>query len=179
MFITPDQEYILSILQKTKVMRGDQAYRLLNKLDGSKNDQYAARCLEQLRYIRKIARKSDGVFTLPILGNVPADEEMLSAMDIMLDLTDFKILELSAGKPPYKLCFLTEQDNSMGSYAVVTVPPGHEASVSASLSFSDPESPTVIFLLSELSQKDGVKTALPHYFTVKDGGKYRYFGGGN
>lgn len=176
--ITPEQEYVLGVLQKTKVMRRTHAYRLLKML-GGRNERYVDRCLEQLRHIRKIVFKPEDLITLPLLYKAPADDEMLSAIDVMLDLTRFKVSALTADRPPHKLCFLTEQDDSMGSYSVVIVRPGQEATVLASLSFSAFEDSTVIFLLSELSQKDSIKTKLPHYFATYDGGKYRYFEGGN
>ena len=179
MFVTtPEQGYILSILQETKFMRKDQVFKLLNSVDSRITAGYTDRCLGQMRHIRKITWRTDDVICLPDLYKEPKDDEMLAAIDIMLDLTDFKILVVSAGPAPYKLCFLTEQSASLGSYAVIIVAPGSEEMITASLHGADPESRTIIFLLPEILQKNNIETALPHFFAVYDGGKYRYFKGG-
>lgn len=176
--VSREQEYILSILHKTKFMRKVHAIKLLSMTDIKRNVDYTVRCLEQLRHIRKIKWVTSDVFTLPILYMEPVDEEMLSAVDIMLDMTDSKILALSASKPPYKLCFVNGSEDNFGSYAVIVVPHGSEAMITASLYGAESDTRTVIFLLSGSSQKERIKTALPHFFAIHDSGKYRYFKGG-
>ena len=179
MFITtPEQDYLLSILKTTKVMRRSQTLTLLQKLDHGKTEQFVARCLEQLRHIRKIVWLTDDLFTLPLLQKSPVDESMLSAIDIMLDLTEVRVDALSASAQPYKLCFLAQQQNDIGNYAIIVAPPGSEAVITASLRSSDDDGRTVIFLVSTLSQAEGIKTSLPHFFAISDGGKYRYYSGG-
>ena len=175
---TPEQNYILSVLKVTKVMRRAQAVALLNKLGGGDAGDAADRCLGQLLHIRKIAWLTDDLLTLPLLQKMPVDEDMLAAMDVMLDLTAIKIHVLSASMVPYKLCFMSEQKNGYGRYAVAVVIPGSEAMVSAALLDFERDGRTVIFLLSELSQEKRIKTLLPHFFAIPDCGKYRYFSGG-
>ena len=170
---TPDQEYIMLVLQAAKVMRKTQACKLLSKLDSRKTDQYTGRCLDQLRYMQRVYLTGD-MLMLPRLYNAPADEDMLAAIDIMLDLTDIRIHAISASTPPYKLCFLAEQKNGMGSYAVFAASPGSEALISAKLQNSGQNVHTVIFLISEISQAESIKTAMPHFFALPDGGNYRY-----
>jgi hypothetical protein len=172
---TPEQDYLLSVLKVTRIMRKPQAIRLLNKLDDGRNDQYWERCLGQLGHIRKIAWLSDGLFTLPLLLRAAVDEDMLQAIDVMLDLTDIRILTLSSSTPPYNLCFLVEQKRDFGSYAITIVRPGTEAVISASLRDSGQDGRTVVFILSESSQAHGIWTTLPHFFAIPDGGGYRYF----
>ena len=175
--ITPDQQYILSILHATKVMRKGQALRLLGKPGCDKPSAYALRCLDQLRHIRKISWKSGDILTTPMLYHAPADDEMLSAIDIMLDLSGSKPLSVSSGPEPYKLCFLSRQGDDLRGFAIIVVKPGEEETLAASLCGA-PDGRTVIFLLSGLAQKDRVKTPLPHYFALYDNGRYRYFGRG-
>lgn len=178
MFITSrEQEHILSVLQKTKFMRKDQAVRLLSTGGFTRTAEYTMRCLEQLRHIRKIKWITADIFTLPIMYMEPVDDEMLLAIDVMLDLVGAGITALTAPPPPFKLCFFAGRDNNLGSYAVSIVRPGHEAEVTALLCGAEKLCHAVIFILSDLSQKDGIKTTLPHFFAVKDGGKYRYFRG--
>jgi len=172
---TPDQKYLLSVLDATKTMRRDQAARLLAKLRGEHDEAYAARCLWQLRHIRKIAWKTGGVFSTPMLSNEPTDGDMLSAIDVMLDLTDRRVLSASQGPAPYKLRFLSERGNGLGQFAVVVFNAGAERSVAAALPTA-PDGHAVIFLLPDLSHKARVKTSLPHYFAIRDGSRLRYFG---
>ena len=175
---TPDQEYILSILSKTRFMRVNQACKLLKLIDEAKVEIYAVSLLKQLKHMEKIAWKSEKVFALPSLYRDSVDEEMLAAIDIMIDLTDSKILSLSANNPPYKLCFLTEQGDNVGNYAIISVAPGSEMTVTATLSAAATDTRTVIFLLSDISQKNKIKTTLPHFFALYDANRYRYFKGG-
>ena len=172
---TPDQEYLMSILGAVKAMRKTQAYRLLGKLDAGKTAQYVDRCLEQLRHMQKISLAGDMLMLLREY-DAPPDKDMLAAIDIMLDLTDIRVRSISASTPPYKLCFLAEQKKGLGNYAVIAVPIGTERMVTAGLDSSgqDSRTITIIFLLSDLSQAGSVKTALPHFFALPDGGKYRY-----
>ena len=172
--VTPDQKYILSILDATKVMRKDHAFRLLEKLSAEYTEGYELRCLMQLKYMRKIAWKTDDVFAVPMMFNEPIDEDMLSAVDIMLDLTGKRVMSVSAGPEPYKLRFLSARDKGSNGFAVIVFNASLEREISASL-HRIPDGHTIIFLLSNLSQKDRVKTALPHYFAIRDGGRYRYF----
>ena len=174
--ITPDQEYLLSVLNATRAMRIGQAARLLAKLGGWKDAEYAARCLGQLRHIRKVCISGDMV-ALPSVNGAPADEDMLAAVDVMLDLTEIRVQEASSSVQPYKLCFLSEQKNGIGNYAVMAVRPSVEAAASAKLDASGHGGRTVIFLLSDISQAEGIKTALPHFFALNDCGKCRYLSG--
>jgi len=78
MFITtPDQEYILSILNTTKAMRKLQAALLLKKLDSGKTEQYVNHCLDQLRHIRKIALTK--VSRIPLNNSANAVPSMFSS----------------------------------------------------------------------------------------------------
>lgn len=175
--VTPDQGYILSILNATKVMRNGQAARLIGKLYGGDMEKYTQGCLAQLRHIRKLTWKTQDVFTLPLLFHAPVDEDMLSAADVMLDLTNKRVLSVSAGPAPYKLRFLSEQGEGVKGFAVITVKPGSEREIT-DLLYGAPDSHIAIFLLEEYAQKDSIKTTLPHYFAVLDCGRRRYFGRG-
>ena len=175
---TPEQDYILSILKATKVMRKSQAIKLLNKLDSSRNELYWERFFGQLGHIRKIAWLSDDLFTVPFMQRSPVDEDMLQAIDIMLDLTEKRIHALSSSTPPYKLCFLAEQKQNLGSYAIIAVRHGVEAAITAALRDSAQDDRTIVFLLSDISQATCINTSLPHFFAVTDGNKYRYSSGG-
>ena len=172
--VTPDQKYILSVLDATKIMRKSQVVKLLSKLGAGYTEDYALRCLLQLKYIRKVAWKTDDVLAVPMMFNEPIDEDMLSAIDVMLDLTDKQILSVAAGPEPYKLRFLSAGDEGAKGFAVIAFNTGTASKIKTSIPDA-PDGHTIIFLLSHMHQSDRVKTTLPHYYAVRDGGKYRYF----
>ena len=178
---TPEQDYLLSVLRAAKVMKKTQAFRLLSKLNTGRNEQYVERCLAQLGHIRKIAWYSDDLFTLPMLQRLPVDDDMLHAIDVMLDLTETRIEAVSALTPPCKLSFLTKQENNYGSYVITVVHPGSETVVSATLLGTTPEGRTVVFIISDPAQMHKIKTDLPHYYALMDteGGGFRYYSGNN
>jgi len=172
---TPEQDYILAILKATGIMRKTQAVKLLDKLGGCKGESHWERCFRQLGHIRKIAWVSDGLFTLPLLRRAPVDGDMLRAIDIMADLTDARVRAVTASTPPYKLCFLAEQRKGFGSYSIAIARPGAEALLTAAMQNHAQDGRTVVFLLSSPSQAGLVKTPLPHFFAVPEGGGYRYY----
>jgi len=173
--ITPDQKYILSILKETKAMRKSQAFTLLHKLSDSKDESYILRCLDQLRHMRKIVWQSEDLFTLSQLWAVPADAEVLSAIDIMLDLTEIRIPAISSSTRPYTLCFLSEQHDGIGDYAVIAVHPGEEVTITTNLRHINNDSTTIVFLLQNISQAKQIQTSLTHFFATYADGNYHYF----
>ena len=178
---TPEQDYLLSVLKATKVMMKAQAFRLISKLNIGRNGQYVDRCLAQLGHIRKIAWYSDDLFTLPMLQRLPVDDDMLPAIDVMLDLTETKLEVISALTSPCKLSFLTKQKDNYGNYVVTVVHPGFETVAVESLLSLAPEGRTVVFIISNPAQIQKIKTALPHYYALIDaeGTGFRYFSGNN
>lgn len=173
MFLTTrDQERVLSVLEKTGCLRIDQAARLLNDIGG----KYAERVLRQLRYMQKIYRKTDTAVTLPHRAERPLDTDMLAAVDIMLDIAGGNLLAVSSGKPPFKLCFLTETGEGVGSYAVLIVPKGAEAQINFHMDEAVSQPRTLILMLEDIAQRERLTIPLPHFFAVFDGG-YRYFEG--
>lgn len=171
---TPDQEYLLSVLDATKVMRKGQALRLLFNLGEGRTEAYARHCLLQLGHMRKIAWKTDDVFATPMMFNEPVDEDMLSAVDVMLDLTGTKAVSVAAGPAPFKLRFLSDRGNASKGFAIVVFNVDSERGINDGLPAA-PGGCAIIFLLSYMTQKNRVKTSLPHYFAIHDGGRYRYF----
>ncbi len=182
MFLTPDQEYILSVLQVTRVLRRIHAFSLLSKLDSEIPDWYCDKCLRQLQHISQIAwsTKAEGVFTLPELYDRPIDGDMLAAVDITLDLTDKRVQAISAPGPPFKLRFLTERKSKLKGYAIAAVPPGNEASATALINESSPPVGSVaVILLSDMAQMESLRIRIPHYFVIRGANGYRYFEGGD
>ena len=182
MFLTKDQEYILTIIKATRVLRRIHAFSLLSKLDSEIPDWYCDKCLRQLQHISRIAwsTKAEDVFTLPEMYDRPIDTDLLAAIDIMLDLTDKRIQAISAPGPPFKLRFLTERKSKLKGYAIAAVPPGNEAPMAALINESAPAAGSAaIILLSDMSQMETLRIRIPHYFVIRGANGYRYFEGGD
>jgi hypothetical protein len=174
--ITPEQDLVYGVLEKTGCLTAEQALRILRASYDASNLDRALGVFNQLRHMQRLYLKPDNMAILPHLAQKPADADMLAAADVMLDLSNGKPLEISAKKPPFKLCFLAEHGEKIGSYGVVIVQPGEEDAANRALEETDTRR-TVIFLLSESAQRPLLKTAQQHYFAIPDGDKYRYFKG--
>jgi hypothetical protein len=183
MIMTLGQNRLLDIIRRTGYLTTIHAYRLLDKpapTGQSASSDYPARVLKQLQHMQKIRLNANGAACLPHLADMPVDYDMLSTIDVMLDLSGNDPIAVSSKKPPFKLCFLSQRGDRLGSYGVVIAQPGDERRVCCSLGgcVSDIfDSRTVVFVLRNPRQRDMFKTPLPHYFAVFDAGKYRYFRG--
>ena len=178
MYLTENQEYLMSVLAETHFLRRDQVYELLRLKEPWKTSEQADAALRQLRYLSRTVFLDGGVVALAERRKEAPDAMMLDAVDVMLDLAGKELLRISAHKPPFKLCFLAAQpDGGIGSFAVMPVERGREAVVSAQVQFSEADRRTVVFLLTDWSQHETLRTGLPHYFMLRDTGKRRYFKG--
>jgi hypothetical protein len=187
MIVTRNQQKLLDIIRCTGYLATIHAYRLLDKPDageretgGFASSDYPVRVLWQLQNLQKIRLNADGVACMPHLVDSPVDHDMLNAIDIMLDLSANAPLSVSSKKPPFKLCFLSQRGDKLGSYGVVTAQAGDERRVCRAINETGDnglESRTVIFILSDPEQRDLYSTSLPHYFAISSYGKYRYFKG--
>jgi hypothetical protein len=137
---------------------------------------YPMRVLNQLRHLGKIRLGGDGIAVLPRLAVKGVDDDMLDALDVMLDISNGAPAAIASGVPPFKLCFLAERGDRLASYGVVTAAPGDERRVCFLLD-ADKTERTVIFITRDAARTERLTTALPHYFAVRDGGRLRYFKG--
>ena len=62
---------------------------------------------------------------------------------------------------------------------MIIVHPGTEAIITAALQDSNHDGRTVIFLVTNPTQSEEIKTALPHFYAISEKGKYRYFSTGS
>jgi hypothetical protein len=170
---TPEQERLYTIIDKTGCMTTAQAERILPQKNPDAPESFSARVLRQLQYQQKVRFVSESVLTLPHLVERAPDRDMLAAVDIMLDITNGAPMDMSVKTPPFKLCFLAEQNGQIGSYGIIIAVPGNERRLNFQLEGT--ERRTVIFLLTSPKQSEKIQTTLPHYFAVADCGKYRYF----
>lgn len=181
MFLTQDQEFLRRVLDETRALRRGQALRLLRLHDPDKRPDQLEAALRQMRYLGLIVLPEDDLIIPAELRGEAVDPVMLEAVNVMLDLTGTDLEDLSGRRAPFLLSFLTTlKDGSISAFSILPVPPGRENA--ALLRLPPPDAlhkrHTVIFLLSELSQRERLETPLPHYFALRDGGRLRYFKGG-
>ncbi|MDR1065716.1 MAG: DUF5697 family protein, partial [Oscillospiraceae bacterium] len=160
---------------------GYLAERQAGVLLGERAEGHPARVLNQLRHLGKVRLAGDrldgdGIAVLPRLADKSVDSDMLAAVDVMLDISNGAPAAIASDRPPYKLCFLAERGDRLSSYGVVAAAPCEELRVNFLLD-SDKTERTVIFITRDAAQTERFTTALPHYFAVRDGGRFRYFRG--
>lgn len=181
MYLTQDQQFLQKVLEETHALRRTQALRLLRLHDPNKRPDQLEAALRQMRYIGLVTLPDDGLIIPAQLRKEPVDPIMLDAVDVMLDLTGKDLEDLSGRRPPFQLSFLTTlKDGSISAFSILHVPVGHEHELLLRLPAPDElhRRHTVIFLLAELSQREQLAAAQPHYFALRDGGRLRYFKGG-
>jgi hypothetical protein len=193
MLMTRDQQKLFDVIRHTGYLTAIHARRLLDKsvpvgstgpVERAVHSGYPLRVLGQLQYLQKIRLNRGDVACLPHLVDSPVDHDMLSAIDVMLDLSGNAPVAVSSRKPPFKLCFLSQCGDRLGSYGIVAAPSGDERRVCLMLdeyakdgAGNDLDSRTVVFVLRDPGLREAFNTSLPHYFAVFDAGKYRYFKG--
>lgn len=180
MYLTQDQRFLLSVLKETRCLTRRQVLRLLRVRTPGKEEAQADAALRQLRYLGKIRPVGEQVIALAGDGGREPDRDMLEAVDVMLDLCGHGLETLSAHRPPFKLVFLTTLDGgTISVFAVLPVAPGQEAEAVTRLEMVPAEPhQSIIFLLSDLSQRALISVRRPHYFAARDNGRLRYFKGG-
>jgi hypothetical protein len=179
LLLTLDQRRLLEVITCTGYLTERQAGVLL----GERSEDHPARVLNQLRHLGKIRLANDrladdGLAVLPRLADKRVDSDMLAAADVMLDISNGAPAAIASDRPPYKLCFLAERGDRLASYGVVMAVPGEEPRVNFLLD-ADKTERTVVFITRDAEQTERFTTALPHYFAVRDGGRFRYFKGKN
>ena len=175
--LTHDQKCIADVLEITGFLKIAQAHKLLEMRSAEKDFAYAKKVLSQLQHINRALWCADEIVTLPHLRKKDIDFDMLSAVDIMLELLEVPALAISTDKPPFKLSFLAERGEDIVPFAVAVVAPGTETELNHHLSFAGREL-TAIFLLSDISQRELLTSSLTHFFAIRDGERLCYFKGG-
>lgn len=177
-YLTTDQEYILRVLKELHFFRKEQVYQLLHNRDNEKRPDQAEAALRQLTYLRKVVVLPGEIISLPFIGKIEPDEELLECVDVMLGLHGRVLSNLAVNPPPYRLRFSIPQDKAVQIFGILFVPSGQERKVCELLGDEQPDNITTIFRLENLESSDAIRLAIPHYLAVRDGSRYRYYKGG-
>lgn len=167
MILTDLQVHILDLLTKLKWIKLANLKKLM---DGKFKiaDIHLHKILEQLCFLNRIQMNDEYIF-LPYRAR---DEQMLTAIDIMLCFADGIILNFAEGTESCKLVFFISSENSqkVSVFKIIFVPKGKEALICAGInSIQHPSGCTMLFVLTDKSQIQLLHTDSKAYFVLKDG----------
>lgn len=176
MYVTPEQEVLLESLGKAGCLTLDQAVKIMRSRTPRMAASLGKRLVDQLAHINKVRLLPDGIITTYLFGR--RDDDMLAAVEVMLDVCRGLPKVWAGRRPPFILTFLTGE--KLKQFGVVRVIEGMEVGIGVAVEgASTGRRLHVIFILSTLGQKELVSTSLPHYFVWHDGERYRYYKGGD
>lgn len=176
MFVTPEQEVLLDALEKVGCLTLDQAVKIMRSRTPRLAASQGKRLVDQLAHINKVRVLPDRTITTFLFGR--RDDDMLTAVDVMLDVCRGLPKVWTGRRPPFMLSFLAGE--KLKQFGVVRVKEGMEVGIGVTVEgASTGRRLHVIFILSALGQKELVSTNVPHYFVWHDGERYRYFKGGD
>lgn len=159
------QAYTLELLRQLRYLRCDQLAALMRLRFGS-SEAHVERNLRQLRYMGRLEREGDCVR----LPGRPRDEQLLWAVDVMLQLCGGTLPDLAAGEPPCKLVFSLQDERGYLDFKAVPVKPGEERPALARLLAQSPGfSCTFLFLLQSEAQIPLLETDRPAYYVLPNG----------
>lgn len=159
-------------------MRRTQILPLMRLYDPSKEERHCEAILRHLRYAGEVTPVGGDMVCLAELRERKADQGMLRALDILLELAAGPPLQVTGRKAPFKLCFLLErEDNRVDLFGVFPVEQGREQ-ISCVLLAQQSKDVTVLFDLSSLEQHRLLHIPQRHYFVVRQDGRLRFFKGG-
>lgn len=168
MLLTRQQAYILDLLSKTKCMKISQLRWFLRRAY-SVTDEYIDRQLRQLRYLNQVW--IDGEYIM--LPERKRDDELITAVDIMLCFCSDGLPSFCEGTSPCKLVFFIPSENKkVNVFKLYFVPQGQEPIISMeSQKQNKPPDHTVLFYLQK-NQIPLLQTTQNAYFVLNnpDGG---------
>lgn len=174
--LTNDQQYIADILDEARFLRADQVYGFLQKISVEKDREYSNRVISQLQNLNRACRIGDNLITLPHLRQKPVDNEMLMAIDALLDLSDTAPPAIVRAKYPLKLRFLAERGELIVPFVVAVVDRGSLELLYTRIQNVD-KGVTFVFLLENIQDSTLIRTEHTHFFAAYDNSKLQYFKG--
>lgn len=184
--LTIQQADILSLLADFNCLRSSHIKNYIAAKHNSSHEQMAA-MLNQLKIMGRIMM-SDGYVMLP---GRKINTNLISAFDVMMDLTNGDVILFFPGRNPITLMFSVvaecsgsqssfpcESDNvitPINNFGVVSVEPYCESSICGRLRSIDRDM-TLIFILCDIEQQKMIKVENKSYFAIQgESGKYKFF----
>ena len=161
---TIEQEYILRLLGDFNCLRVSHMERLVRAKYG-KNAKAVAAMLRQLRVMGKV--RLDGE-TVSLVYST-AHDDVLTAFDVMLDMTRGAVESVEPAAPPFTLIFTTAADTA----GIIAAGEGRGGKIPKN------EAMTIVIVLNNMEQRQYFADGKNRYFALRDeNGRYKYFSNG-
>jgi len=179
MLLTNVQVSILELLKTYRCLRNDQICRIIGR-EFQSESAFIVRHLERLQTLcrYKLCQPRPG-FT-GVVGAVP-DDDLLLAVDVMLEFQACGLGTFRPGKPPFKLIFFKiGEKGHLRAYYVTIVHSGTENLLS-SLARNTAKGcgNAVIFVLDNIQQARHIQFPFEHFYVVRENDGYQFYKGGD
>jgi len=171
--ISKEQQAILSLLNDFRCLRILHIEKYMGTHRGSTTLQVKA-MLNQLRHMGYVMLKG-GLVMLPCR---PVNTDILTAFDVMFEITADKKANIFSGRAPYTLFFTVDGVKNAGHYGVSVVKQSMEYDIAHRIVNNRNIKMTLIIVLENEEQKQYFAAVKKAYFAIYDGSKYGYFNAG-
>ena len=168
--ISREQAVVMGLLKDFRCLRVEHIEKYLQIYYGSVKTHIKP-ILNQLRFLGEVMLR-DGLVMLP---RRPVNPDILTAFDVMLEITSGKKANIFTGSSPYTLLFTVDGTKDAGFYGVAVVKSGMEYDIARQIINKRDMEMTLILILETAEQKRYFTAVKKVYFAVCDGNKYRYF----
>jgi len=175
--LTKPQERILGLLKTYRCLRDDQICRLVGR-EFQGETAFIGRQLERLHSLFRHRLCQPGPGCTGVIRASP-DEDLIRAVDVMLEFQKHGLETFRPGKPPFKLTFFkTSQDGFLRAYYVAVVRKGAEFFISQPAQAAcKGRNNAVIFVLDSIQQTKHIQLSTEHYLAIKKDGGYQFYKG--
>ena len=159
MYVTPEQEVLLESLGKAGCLTLDQAVKIMRSRTPRMAASLGKRLVDQLAHINKVRLLPDGIITTYLFGR--RDDDMLAAVEVMLDVCRGLPKVWAGRRPPFILTFLTGE--KLKQFGVVRVIEGMEVGIGVAVEGGQyrPSSPRYLHLVYLGSEGAGEHQSAP------------------
>lgn len=166
------QKYLLDAMEKLRCIRTDQLSQLSQRRFGTLPQQFG-RDIRQLCYLNKLMISGDAV----LLPGRTRHDDLIAAVDMMLQLSGDSVLDFAIGVPPCSLFFFLEAAGGrVNVFKVIPVARGRERPVLSQLDRIC-GSYTILFHIENRAQIDLLHTKPPYHFVVFEENRYVFLKG--
>ena len=117
--------------------------------------------------------KIDGEYILDSNGIIDAD--IITAIDIMLEIESKTIEMIQKGKSPFTLTFFKHREEKLCRYDICTAKQGLEQLLTAELENINAKYRTVVFVLESPEQQDNLFALCEYCFVWREEGEYHFY----
>lgn len=168
MLLTVPQKYLKELLKEFGALKIRQTKKLIRM----KIPDYSYyKTIKPLIAIGDI--KEQGEYILDSNGIIDAD--IITAIDIMLEIESKTIEMIQKGKSPFTLTFFKHREEKLCRYDICTAKQGLEQLLTAELENINAKYRTVVFVLESPEQQDNLFAPCEYCFVWKEEGEYHFY----